>query len=86
MPICEVAGLLVHFSLLSFVIVTIFQTVPPLPLVLPYWQSGLDGDCPLQTTHFGTAQVGVSSTFHSSSPHLPSASGECNSYDADHNL
>lgn len=45
MPMCEVADILIRFSLLSFVIVNIFQC-PHLPLVLPYWQSGLDGDCP----------------------------------------
>lgn len=34
MPICEVADILIRFSLLSFVIVTIFQTVSPPPSCL----------------------------------------------------
>lgn len=69
-PICDIAYLLIHFALFPFVIVPIFQTVPPPPSFFALRQSGLDGDCPLQTTHFGTVQVGVSSTFHLSSPQL----------------
>lgn len=58
---------------------------PHLLFVLPYWQSGLDGDCPPPNNPFWHCPSG--SVLYLPlvlTPSLPSASGEFNSYDADH--